>query len=770
MTLDPRSSAPLFFAAEIETYAPPTGTGAVYDQGMGAAPMGALSQFDYSTASSDTVRVSDAGWRSSPADGQGVIPYPPLLNSAFQISRQMNLDPTQSSVAAGWGNLEIRNADGQFDSYVAAHNCDGRPLAVLAGQKVFEPGDQRSGRTTTGTYVDSSGKIQTAPAYTPRPQWVDGVYSGLLDEPAATNLFPNSLTFGAGWNGGANSAVPSNDVPPPFPGATVMKHIRTTSADSNVGYAFANGLEPNGVSYCAAPWLYIPSAFSGSVALNAELSAHLIKAGAVVDMTKRDQWQRVSCSAAGDTFNTATTWAFVLRSIADAGQVLYSACWQIEQGSAPTSYIPTNGAVAARDADKLYTGRKIWLDPPKANLTTVFQGLATQWQLNADTLLVPLRDATYWIEQPLQSALYGGTGGLDGGPDLTGKPKPITRGGTAANPVRQISPVLVDATNLIYQYTDGPGTVVTLYEGADDTNITFAGDYPDITAQSAPPGQYITSNAHGYFRLGTKPVRQITIDATGQFPAAGAISTPIRLAHYLLAETLALPAAYIDAAFDAPDASNAFAAGVYFGPTPVAGHEAIDAVLASIGAKLIPTRAGTLKPFVLRVVAGTPVAAFTPANTADMSAQPLPSTLDPPPYRWRVGYQHAYTTQNPANLSPAASAANTTFVQNADRFAAWASTTVLAQFLRPNDPAPITGCLLAPDGAQAVADALGALWGVRRRLYNVEVPLPVALARDIGDVVSLTWPADDLRAGVLGQIVGEQIRTDQATSTLLVLV
>jgi hypothetical protein len=49
-------------------------------------------------------------------------------------------------------------------------------------------------------------------------------------------------------------------------------------------------------------------------------------------------------------------------------------------------------------------------------------------------------------------------------PDLAGKRKPKTRGGTALNPVRNVTPTLIDPTNLIYQYSDGPGTVVNLYE------------------------------------------------------------------------------------------------------------------------------------------------------------------------------------------------------------------------------------------------------------------------------------------------------------------
>jgi hypothetical protein len=56
-----------------------------------------------------------------------------------------------------------------------------------------------------------------------------------------------------------------------------------------------------------------------------------------------------------------------------------------------------------------------------------------------------------------------------------------------------------------------------------------------------------------------------------------------------------------------------------------------------------------------------------------------------------------------------------------------------------------------------------------RRLYDVAVPLPLALARDLGDVVSLTFPGP-LASGAVGRIVGEQIRTIDDLVTFQVLI
>lgn len=411
-------------------------------------------------------------------------------------------------------------------------------------------------------------------------------------------------------------------------------------------------------------------------------------------------------------------------------------------------------------------GRGYWTDPSFASLAALFQGIAQPWQLNDQTLDVPIRDATYWIEKPLQSSLYTGAGGYTGGADLLGLPKPKTRG-TVAN----ITPVLMDPTNRIYQYSDGPGTVTALYEGGD-TNITFQSDTTNLYAGSTTAGQYRTDNSRGLFQLGSSPVRTITIDATGAFPTAGSQTTVANIARYLLSEDMSLPAGNLaTATFTAANTAYPYAAGVYFGAAPISGTDAIASVLIGAGLKLIPLRSGALAVFALRdVSAATPIATIDATTAVSCLPVALPSNVNPPPYRFRVGYNRNYTP-GASDTSPAVtSMTRRSFLSSAYRYAAWSSSAVLLAYRRPSDPQPISSALVNLSDAQAVANALGALWGVRRRLYAVVLPASIALAREIGDVVTLKWPVDDLRNGKVGQIVGEQIRSGDAASTLYVLV
>ena len=553
-----QSQAPLFFAAEIDTYVP--GAAAlVVSQGHGTTPRGTLAPFSTPVASSYTIKVSDLGYRTAPADGP-VVAYPPYLDTAFAINRQLQLDPLGSAVSETWGSVVLLNPDRQWDDISATNNTDTRTVRILAGRK------------------------------------------------------------------------------------------------------------------------------------------------------------------------TLTT-----------------------------------------------DGRRVLLDPPYSALMPLFSGLATNWTLNETNLTVPLRDPAYWLTVPIQTKTYGGTGGLDGTPAMQGTPKPKTRGGTAAAPVCNVTPVLVDPAYLIYQYTDAPGTVVKLYEGGDGTNITPAGDVANLYSGTTPPGQYRTCNALGLFQLGSNPAsgRVITVDVTGAFTVAGALSNPVLIAQAVMQEDAAMPAAYIDsAAFAAVAAAGTWIGGIYVsGQNSPTGEQVVSTLLGAIGARLIPSRAGLCRPFLLQALPAnaTPAATFTPDNTVSLTRGVLPDTLDPPPAAWRVGYAHNYTIQT-SSLSPNCPAARTAYLALSDTYAQSASTAILQAYRSPNYPNPLAGALCDQPSAQAVANAMLALWSTRRRVYAVEVPLALGLSVDLGQCVMLQWPVEDLTSGKLGQIVGEAVRSSDNTMTFQVLV
>jgi len=434
---------------------------------------------------------------------------------------------------------------------------------------------------------------------------------------------------------------------------------------------------------------------------------------------------------------------------------------------------------------RLLSGSKRWdatrqyfTDPTYASLAVLFSGLATPWALTDQGLSVPLRDASYWLEKPLTTNLYGGTGQADGTPDLKGKPKPMLRGGTQSAPVQNITPTLIDPNpnGYIYQYSDEPGVITTLYEaaGSGPGGISYAGDTTNLWGGAAPIGQYRTDNSRGLFQLGSLPVGQITVDAIGYFHTAGQVSNALDICRYLLLEEMTLSESMIDgdSFTTAVTAHPNYVAGMYFGTDESwSCIQAIDAILSSLGANLVPTRDGRLRLTLLRALNGdeTPVASYDETDIISLTRRPLPATLDPPSYRFRVSYLHNYTVMTAINTLLAGSDARVQYVQSADRYATWYDPTILNAYRRPNDFQPMNGPLLTEVGATEVAFEHGALWGQKRRTYNITLPRR-EFGWEFGDVLHIKYPVEDLTNGQNTQVVGYSLRATDATVTYTVLV
>jgi hypothetical protein len=622
---------------------------------------------------------------------------------------------------------------------------------------------QASGRSTTGTYRDENGVIQTAAANVIRMDYSTGL-PVILNELAAINYALNTATNAPG---AANTTVAtSTDVSALFAAAPVWKHTRTvTGGDSNTGALFPSSL-PSGAAVRGSVWAWVPAALAAAgrtLSFTQEGSASGGIAG-VADMTKTNQWQRISGNT---TLNAGvTSWPIVARLNATSGDVFYTTCWQgeIDTGAA-TSFILAGSSPTVRAADANYSARGIFLDPAYTTLTPIFAGVSTPWFLTDTGLQIPLRDASYWLEKPIQSTYYLGTGTYEGTANLTGSPKPKTRG-----TVFNVTPVLIDPANLIYQYTDGPGSVTTLYEGGS-ANHTYQADTTNLYAGTTSAGNYRTDNSRGLFQLGSSPAANITVDCKGNFPVAGLVLNPASIAQYLLSEDLAVPAANINtASFAAAASAYGYGGGVYFGPTDnVSGVDAVHRILSAFAAKLDPGRDGALRVLAIRAPAGSPVATYDPSDTVSVVPLPLPPNLSPPAYRVRVAYQHNYTVQTSGFLG-STSATQMQVLSVPDWYGIASASTVLASYARPNDLGPVGGALTLLWQAQAVANDLIALWGARRRTYSVTVPVSAGIVREIGDIVKVTWPLDDLAGGQIGMIVGDSFHSGDATITLTVLI
>jgi hypothetical protein len=425
--------------------------------------------------------------------------------------------------------------------------------------------------------------------------------------------------------------------------------------------------------------------------------------------------------------------------------------------------------------------RGLDLDPAYAALTPLMTGVARPWTLAEGALSIPVRDASYLLERPLQETVYAGTGGLEGGADLKGRRKPRARGGNYVFPIRDVAPVWVDRAEGILQVSDAGGAVLAVAEAGDTGHLVGLGQVADLGAAwppAVPMGgrwRWMTQPDGLFLQLESPTSAQITADVVGFFPSGAHASTAAEIARRLMIEDLSLPPAMLDQdSLFGLDAAYPWIAGDYWdGSGAVSGDAAVGLLLASLGCKLVPARSGRLRAWAMRALPiGTrPAATYTTAELVAVA----PSTrlaqegLSPPPYRWRVGWGRNNTVQT-GDLDPDVSGDRLDFVSNEYRHATWLDTGLLAAWRNPTDPDPVPTRLLQEADATALADALGAQWGVAPRLYDCTLPLHLGLRHEIGDPLVIAYPLDDLDQGRIGQVVGEQTDLRSATSVLTVLI
>ncbi|MCP1235977.1 hypothetical protein NKW55_05070 [Gluconobacter kondonii] len=415
--------------------------------------------------------------------------------------------------------------------------------------------------------------------------------------------------------------------------------------------------------------------------------------------------------------------------------------------------------------------RQIWRDPASSVMRPVFAGLGKNWQPGLKSVSVTLLDATYWLDGAMPTQVYGGTGGLDGDSNVNGRDMPRLRGR-----VCNITPVLIDSTNYVYQISDAPAVINALYEGGFSGGVVSAGTVSDLYAVSPQPGTFViqSSSVGTWIRLGTKPVYGITVDAEGYFRSGATPVNVLDILYQILIEDLTLPATYIDNSWAAVSQSLPYAAGWYWdGSGSVTGRQVISTLLSGLGVSMVPTRTGTLLPIVLKdpAAGGTDALVLTPDVISSISSVSLDASLDPPTWRWRIGWQHNFTVQTSgSNLHPQASADRQSLIAESDRTSVWLDTAVKSAWRVPNDPSLITTALASQTDAKAVANLHGALWGQRRHLWAVEVPQSVAILLDLGDPVQLQAPVPGAAGGVSGLVVGEHITSASNTTTLTILV
>ncbi|MDI4231459.1 hypothetical protein OZ411_01350 [Bradyrhizobium sp. Arg237L] len=391
---------------------------------------------------------------------------------------------------------------------------------------------------------------------------------------------------------------------------------------------------------------------------------------------------------------------------------------------------------------------------PLAKLT------ASGWNVDGDAITIDLEDFSYKLEVPAQPNVYGGTGGADGGADLTGKRKPLVLG-KALN----VTPVLLVPNLLIYQVHDGSVQAIdAVYDrGAQLTAGSDVASYAALVAASVSAGQYATCRALGLFKLGSSPSGTVTADVRGE-NTGGYIETTADIVRWALRTRTALvdPTDLDAASFDAVNAAQPAGIGYFVAPDDSLTVAAlIQKLMGGIGGWGGHKLDGLFEVRIFGAPSGNPVASFARGDMlgGDIKREPLPDAYRPPRWRWRVPYARCWTVQT--DLAGGVSAARKAFVAEEYRLAEASSQTILTDHPFAQDRDPVEAYFQNEADATAEAERLIALWKTTRAIYRATVPRR-ALRRDMGDEIGVTHPRFDLSQGRSMIVVETSISVDPA--------
>ena len=186
-------------------------------------------------------------------------------------------------------------------------------------------------RNTTATFLDQNGLIQESATNTPRIDFTDDATGHLLLEPQSTNLLTYSEQFdNAAWNANSDVLLESGYAAPD--GSNNAYKVTKNGGNSKVALVIAN------------PSTSTKSIYARTV--NGTGTIYLGEGnftGTLFNVT--EQWQRFEFTNSQDNFYAAD-----FRGPATLTEVIIWGA-QMEELSYATSYIPTYGSTATRNAE-----------------------------------------------------------------------------------------------------------------------------------------------------------------------------------------------------------------------------------------------------------------------------------------------------------------------------------------------------------------------------------------------------------------------------------
>lgn len=387
--------------------------------------------------------------------------------------------------------------------------------------------------------------------------------------------------------------------------------------------------------------------------------------------------------------------------------------------------------------------------------------------IDEDSMTLHVYDDNKRLEIPAQPSVYGGTGGIDGDANVKGKRKPISLGVP-----RNVSAVLIDTTNLVYQYNDGQ-----VYPLAEDANVGVYdrgvklvanvaqeySSYAALIAATIAGGRYATCANLGLFRLGAKPDGVVTITAVGAVAnslnaavVAGAyVVNTASAVHHLITISSANIVVDYGSVIAAASAQPAII-GYFIGPDENKTlRQAIDELMYGILGWAGFRRDRTFDMGLIALPTGSPLGDYTDMDFFTLRQLPLPSVMSPPPWRVRAAYSINWTIQ--PDIDATIDAGSQTLRKDPYSIAASTnsslSTAILAAHPQAQDPEVWPSFFQSAADAIAFCNAVLTLFGgATRSLFELALSAD-AYALNLSNPIKATDDRYGLSGGALGCIV-----------------
>lgn len=418
-----------------------------------------------------------------------------------------------------------------------------------------------------------------------------------------------------------------------------------------------------------------------------------------------------------------------------AGQLLS----QGRSGFGETTLINADGALDHL-ADYAVDGRPMTLyRSDAAGMIAVLSGTVSRLAHERGLVSIKLRDPLEPLKTPHPMETYAGDNvlpdGLEGtNDDIGGTPKPVVFG-----QARNAQPVQVNTALLVYQVSARADcTIAACYDRG--TPLVRGSDYADADEmQSVAPDAGSFRCWQGYLRLGDAPVGAVTVDADTSAPNAGDV-----------AFQLASARGWSVAADDVAALNLLGPVRLYVSDEP-STLDLLDRIAASVGGYLTVDASGVLR--LSRLVAPTdPVVSLRDYEILDIGRSATGAGDNGlPVHRVTLNADRIETVQS--DLSGSVDAARRARLVQQTRPAT-------AQRAATKDRHPLAGeitidSLLAGRAqAQAVADDLVALLGVRRDVVTVTARLDRLAGIAVGRCVEVVTPRMGYAAGRVLLVTG----------------